>query len=609
MTVSQNYENDLAMAVAIAMKKSGITFAPSPISAEKDTKKNSIKEAEAKKKKIARQMLRLQEDLVSSQKRVGVGGVVGRSGRPRAKRVRYDPSAEKKRVRPSKPAPKMLNPTRSTVDDRVDTARTRALGRKQETEKRNQCNVIEFMKRVADPTKNKEKQYANTKGLLIAHGMGSGKTLTSLWVAKEYIAKNRVKFVNILAPNVAVGEFIDSFERAGITPQIAGKIRVLTHDEFALNKKAREFSKSLVIVDEAHMFTGIKYDALAKADVSYLMLLSGTPAPNAPSEIVPLINLLYRKKKDNWTKQKWDKSTTTSSEKKKFLRDKVSMYNIGPKYNYLRKRGTEFHSANKFPGYKVSMRNVKLSPSQNAAYVKLNKTVKKESPGQREKHPFYARERKIVNTHPKRQKGRVTPKVAKVASDVVRDIKKSHSRKQSKHDPDRLSRGRLLLYAYHKDTIADLEGEIRRLCDEKNIVSPQISTYNGDTSAGERMRIKQAFNNGEMDLLIISKAGSVGLDLQCTSKVFMFDLWWNIPQMNQVIGRAIRFKSHHEPCKHKHVDVYVYQSVFVTKQDKGVKVFDAQVLLDAVKKWTKVSHMIENVMKPASIKNAASCDK
>lgn len=76
-----------------------------------------------------------------------------------------------------------------------------------------------------------------------------------------------------------MGEFIDSFERAGITPEMAGKIRVLTHDEFALNRKERQFSKSLVIVDEAHMFTGIKYDALEKCDVPYIMLLSGTPAP------------------------------------------------------------------------------------------------------------------------------------------------------------------------------------------------------------------------------------------------------------------------------------------------------------------------------------------
>lgn len=81
--------------------------------------------------------------------------------------------------------------------------------------------------------------------------------------------------------------------------------------------------------------------------------------------------------------------------------------------------------------------------------------------------------------------------------------------------------------------------------------------------------MKEAFNNGETDLRIISKAGSVGLDLQCTSKVFVFDLW-DIPQMNQIIGRA----SHHVPCEHKHVDVYIYQSVFATIQAKGVKCFD-----------------------------------
>lgn len=132
MTTSRNYKNDLARAVAIAMKKSGMTFAP--VSAEK-TKKNSAREAEVKKKKQARELLRLQEDLVSLHKRDGVGGVVGRSGRPRAKRVQYEPSTAKKRVSPSKSSPKILTPTRSTVDDRVETARTRARGRKKETEK------------------------------------------------------------------------------------------------------------------------------------------------------------------------------------------------------------------------------------------------------------------------------------------------------------------------------------------------------------------------------------------------------------------------------------------------------------------------------------------
>lgn len=582
-------------------------------------KENKARPVQAKKKtKSAKEkpplaLLRLAEDLVQQPKAVRLGGVAGRTGRPQTKRVQYDPSTGKNKVSTPKPRKKNVRrlSSRSTVDEREIVAKERARGREKAKDKENQCNVIEFMKKVADP-KNKEETYAGTKGLLVAHGMGSGKTLTSLWVAKEYINKNRVPFVNIIAPNVAVGEFIDSFERAGITPNMAGKIRVLTHDEFSLNRRDRKFSDSLVIVDEAHMFTGIKYKALEKYDVKYIMLLSGTPAPNKPSEIVPLINLLHRDKENKWTPQKWENDTTTVAQKQTFLKDKVSMYNIGPKYNYLNQRGTEFPSANDFPGYRVSTRSVKLSPSQNAAYVELNKIVKKKSQRQTEKYPFYTRERKIVNTHPRRSppgRGNVTPKIAKVAKDIVVEIKKQHRRKQSKQDPSRWHRGRLLLYAYNKNTTIDLEGEIRRLCAEKKILSPQISVYNGSTSAGERLRIKEAFNNGETDVLIISKAGSVGLDLQCTSKVFMFDVWWNIPQMNQIIGRAIRYKSHHDPCKHKHVDVYIYTSVFSTKQPKGVKCFDAQVLIDAVKKWKKVATMIEKIMEPASIMDAKSCKK
>lgn len=175
-------------------------------------------------------------------KNVRFGGVTGRSGWHRAKRVQYGPSTGRERRSPSKPSIKKkqdagLNPVRSTFDDRVTTAKKRARGREQAKDKENQCNVIEFVKNVADRSKNREEKYASTKRLVVAHGMGSGKTLTSLWVAKEYITKNRVDFVNILAPNVAAGEFIDSFERAGITPHMAGRIRVLTHDEFVLNRK------------------------------------------------------------------------------------------------------------------------------------------------------------------------------------------------------------------------------------------------------------------------------------------------------------------------------------------------------------------------------------
>lgn len=93
-----------------------------------------------------------------------------------------------------------------------------------------------------------------------------------------------------------------------------------------------------------------------KYDVQYIMLLSGTPAPNTPGEIVPLINLLCTKKQDQWPKPKWNKMTTTVNDKQSFFIIKVFMYNTGPKYNYMRRRETTFESKNSFPGYKVSTR-------------------------------------------------------------------------------------------------------------------------------------------------------------------------------------------------------------------------------------------------------------
>lgn len=98
-----------------------------------------------------------------------------------------------------------------------------------------------------------------------------------------------------------------------------------------------------------------------------------------------------------------------------FFIHKVSMYNTGSKYNYTSERETTFESNNSFPGYKVSTRNVKLSHDQNAAYLKLLKRVKKESQRQRNAKA----EGFIVNTHPNRDNDNVTPKIARVAKNVV----------------------------------------------------------------------------------------------------------------------------------------------------------------------------------------------
>lgn len=427
--------------------------------------------------------------------------------------------------------------------------------------------------------------------------MGSGETLTALWVAKDYLQRKIVNRVHIVAPNVSVPEFRSSFAMAGITSTVAKKIKLLTHDKFAAMKRSATVKNSFVIIDEAHLFTEKKYDALESFNVDYLLLLTGTPAPYEPFEVVPLLNLLYREKKNRWQRKRWD----SAGEKKQqeFMTNKVSVFNIGEKHNYMSyidDKQKRCAGAN-YPEFKV--RSVKVPQIEQE--IRYNKVLKKmRGKKSRQKYPFYTQERKIINQYAAGVESslgiKATPKKVKVAQDVVGAMQKNASKGQ------RLKGGRILVYVHNYDVLGRLKNAINVLCEHKKI-APAVAEYNGSTSESMRRKVKDAFNRGDIDVLIISSAGSVGLDLKCTSKAFLDDVCWNIPTMNQIIGRAIRTNSHDEVktgCKHNFVDVSVYISVFSNPRGKR-QVFDNIILTLAEQKWADVSTMITKVMNKASI--------
>ncbi|CAM9181252.1 unnamed protein product [Ectocarpus sp. 12 AP-2014] len=297
------------------------------------------------------------------------------------------------------------------------------------------------------------------------------------------------------------------------------------------------------------------------------MLLSGTPAPNTPDDIVPLINLLCRNKADEMTKKVWNNKATTTKQKIAFMKNRVSVFNIGAKFNYVGNIGGDrVRPRKKLPGFLVKNVRVKLSDDQKTRYLALERKILRESPEEKEKHLFFIRERKIVYKGVGGQGA--TPKISRVASDIAKEMKKSHATASERP----LLHGRLLVYVENHETREALVKEIKRVVGTEEIKKRSIDEYSGRTSGATRARIKKSFNEGKTDVLIISSGGAVGLDLQCTSKVFVLDMSWNIPQMNQIIGRAIRFNSHSKKktgCKHRHVDVYVYTSV-LPKPRNGV---------------------------------------
>ena len=79
---------------------------------------------------------------------------------------------------------------------------------------------------------------------------------------------------------------------------------------------------------------------------------------------------------------------------------------------------------------------------------------------------------------------------------------------------------------------------IRRALDEKGI---KYLYLDGSMSPAQRMKLVEAFENGEMPLFLISlKAGGTGLNLTAADYVIHMDPWWNPAIEDQASDRAYR---------------------------------------------------------------------
>ena len=110
-------------------------------------------------------------------------------------------------------------------------------------------------------------------------------------------------------------------------------------------------------------------------------------------------------------------------------------------------------------------------------------------------------------------------------------------------------------FNYQKDDINTMDKGLR------------YTFITGKEGPGERKANKVSFNdikniNGEyIQLILISSAGAEGISLFGVRQVHIMEPYWNFGRMNQVFGRAIRFKSHKDlPEDKRNVEQYLYIS-------------------------------------------------
>ena len=81
-----------------------------------------------------------------------------------------------------------------------------------------------------------------------------------------------------------------------------------------------------------------------------------------------------------------------------------------------------------------------------------------------------------------------------------------------------------------------------------------------DLSEDEYTRIINNYNNGKSKFLLLHPEIIEGVSLKATSQLHILEPCFNQSAQNQIIGRAIRYKSHaHLPKKDQKVDVYIWK--------------------------------------------------
>jgi len=418
-----------------------------------------------------------------------------------------------------------------------------------------QQRVVERMKKEDQP------------GLVVAHGLGSGKTLTSIAVQDALGLPSTV-----IAPASLKSNYLKELRKhvkGSRQPTSVQSLQAVTRHGMSPKSK-------LLVVDEAHRLRDPEtksYDVISKAQAAKRLLLTGTPLYNRPFDLASLINIAAG--------QKVLPSDQTGFNKRFISEEKVSpgiinwlrgvragtKYSLNPKTSpqlgEAAKKWVDYHagSTENFPTVKREDVKVPMSAKQRDIYdtvmnkaplwvrTKVRMSLPLSKTESRQINAFLAAARQVSNTTGPFDPGpEEHPKI---------DAAVSHLKRQFKESP----RGGALVYSNYLD--AGINPLKRRLAKEK-IPYGEIT---GEMKKRDRDEAVKQYNAGKLRTLLLSSAGGEGLDLKGTRLIQLMEPHWNEEKLNQVEGRGIRFGSHaHLPPSERNVKV---QHFLATKPKSG----------------------------------------
>ncbi len=385
----------------------------------------------------------------------------------------------------------------------------------------------------------------STTGLVVAHGLGRGKTLSSI-AAQEALGLD----ADVVVPAALQANYLKEVDKHTEN----SKLRRNLVSQQRVSRASQELRNRMLIVDEAHKAreTGSKLKSeLKRNDAQKRMLLTASPFYNHPADLAPLVNLASGERVFPETRGEFNKEYITRQRIRPgiigFLRGIKSgtKETINPakveelKNIYNTYVDYEPGASDEFPDVTEETVEVPMTKRQGKIYdallgaappwvaykVRNGLPPNKQEVG--ELNAFLSAARQVSNTT-KAYDAKNAPEAPKIQMAV------NSLQEMLNENP----RSKAVVYSNF------LESGIEPYANELSRRGIPFGQFTGKQKQKERDQMVRDYNEGKLKALLISSAGGEGLDLKGTRLMQVLDPHWNHEKLRQVKGRGIRYKSH-----------------------------------------------------------------
>jgi len=442
---------------------------------------------------------------------------------------------------------------------------------------------------------------------ILADEVGLGKTIEASLIYKELAIRGLARRALILTPASLVGQwqgeleekFFERFDTP-TDPDDWQRITkaIISHDRARSRRHAEEILRhrwDLVIVDEAHKVKshrGATYQFIEKIERDFILLLTATPLQNDLRELYNLITLLRPGQLGTW--QEFKSEHLVSGDHRQ-PRDPEALRALTHEVMIRTRRSSVVDDLD-LPPRRPRHPEVKLTRAESDLYARTTEFLRRlyregfiRPAAEEEGKPTRKGTLQLAVIHLRQrlcssaralaeslahlaESERISPEYRGIAKQLAKRAGgiKTHAKldvltKLLKETPDRL-----VVFSDHRPTIQLIEERVKKL-------GRQPIVYWGAHSTADRDKRIRAFHEDERSVLIATRAGSEGRNLQFCNVLVNYDLPWNPMVVEQRIGRLHRIGQKREVHIVNLAAAGTIESYILQLLDRKIKLFELVV--------------------------------